>query len=85
MWGAKMATSFLLGERLPPIPAKLVPKIQKGDFVDMAELLWDNMEAERRYYRKEDGTSTSSRQPTRWEVPNILSGYSASWNWMADV
>ena len=40
------ATSFLLGEGLPPIPAKLVAKIQKCDFVDI-ELLRDNMEAER--------------------------------------
>ena len=36
--GAKMATSCLLGEGLPHIPAKLVAKIQKDDFVDMAEL-----------------------------------------------
>ena len=72
--GAKMVTPFLLGEGLPPIPAKLVAKIQKGDFVDMAELLRDNMEAERRR-GKEDGASTSSGQLTqsRREVPDILS------------
>ena len=72
--GAKMVTPFLLGEGLPPIPAKLVAKIQKGDFVDMAELLRDNMEAERRR-SKEDGASTSSGQLTqsRREVPDILS------------
>ena len=45
-------TPFLLGEGLPPIPAKLVAKIQKGYFVDMAELLWDNIEAERRWAKQ---------------------------------
>ncbi len=30
---------FVLSEGLPAIPAKLVRKIQKGGYVDMAELL----------------------------------------------
>ena len=30
------------------VPAKLVAKIQKGDYVDMAELLKDNIEVGRR-------------------------------------
>ena len=38
------ATPFVLSEDLPPVPAKLVAKIQKGDYVDMAELLCDTME-----------------------------------------
>ena len=41
----KSATPFIMGESLPPIPAKLVTKIQKGEFVDMAVLLRDNIEA----------------------------------------
>ena len=52
---AKPVTPFIMGESLPPIPAKLVMKIQKGEFVDMAELLRDNIEAERRR-TKEGGT-----------------------------
>lgn len=52
---AKPVTPFIMGESLPPIPAKLVIKIQKGEFVDMAELLRDNIEAERRR-TKEGGT-----------------------------
>ena len=43
----KKATSgdTLLGEGLPPMPAKLVSKIHRGQYVDMAELLLrDNME-----------------------------------------
>ena len=39
--------AFVLGEGLPPVPAKLVAKILKGEFIDMAELLRDNIEAER--------------------------------------
>ena len=30
---------FVPSEGLPPVPAKLVKKILKGEFVDMAELL----------------------------------------------
>ena len=39
----------MLGEGLPPVPARLVAKILKilkRKYVDMAELLWDNTEAE---------------------------------------
>ena len=39
---------FILGKGLPAVPAKLANKIQKGEFVDMAELLKDNIKAERR-------------------------------------
>ena len=39
---------FMLGESLPVVPAKLVKKIKKGEFLDMSELLKDNVEAERR-------------------------------------
>ena len=71
---AKTVPSFLLGEGLPPIPAKLVSKIQKGDFVDMAELLRDNIEADRRR-SKESGASTSTglQSQSRREVPDIVS------------
>ena len=39
---------FILGEGFPAVPAKLANKIQKGEFVDMDELLKDNIKAERR-------------------------------------
>ena len=69
-----MTTYFLLGEGLPPIPAKLVVKIQKGDFVDIAKLLQDNIETESRRSKKA-GASTSNKQLMQsWlEVPDILS------------
>ena len=70
--GAKSATPFILGESLPPIPAKLVAKIQKGEFVDMAELLRDNIEADRR--RTKDSGAGGSATAQGWqEVLDILS------------
>ncbi len=42
------ALPFVLSEALPVVPGKLVQRIQKGEYVEMAELLKDNMEAERR-------------------------------------
>lgn len=42
------AQPFVLSETLPVVPAKLVKKVVTGDFVDMAELLKDNIEVERR-------------------------------------
>jgi hypothetical protein len=44
----------VLGEVLPVVPEKLVRKILKGDFMDMAELLKDNVEAERRQLARQD-------------------------------
>ena len=35
------------GESLPVVPAKLVKRIIKGDYLDMSEMLSDNMEVER--------------------------------------
>ena len=40
---------FILGKGFPAVPAKLANKIQRGEFVDMAELLKDNIEADRRH------------------------------------
>ncbi len=72
---AEAPHSFWLGDGLPPVPAKLVSKILKGEFVDMADLLRDNIEAERRY--ASSGTAASSAvQPARShrrEVPDLFS------------
>ena len=65
---------FLLSEGLPPVPAKLVGRIIKGDFIDMAELLRDNLEAQQRGGWQEIPSSTASglsRQ--RRKVPDLLS------------
>lgn len=42
------AQPFVFSQGFPPVPAKLVGKILRQVFVDMAELLRDNIEAERR-------------------------------------
>ena len=52
---------FFLSEGLPPVPAKLVAKIQRGDYVDMAELLRDNMEMERRQSSDSQGSGRRNR------------------------
>lgn len=67
---------FILSEGLPPVPAKLVGRILKGEFVDMAELLRDNLEALRRGGLHDSATSgepSSSTSRPRREVPDLLS------------
>ena len=64
---------FFLSEGLPPIPAKLVAKIQRGDFVDMADLLRDNIEAARRQYEEEAPRCSNELRKPRREVPDFLS------------
>ncbi len=59
---------FILSEALPVIPAKLVRRILRPEYIDLAELLKDNIEAERRKLAAEAGTHF-----TRREVLDILS------------
>ena len=64
----------VLGEGLPPIPAQVVAQIRKGEFVDMADLLCDNLEAERRCSSHAGASpQQNSPKPLRQEVPDILS------------
>ena len=39
---------FKLSDALPVVPSKLVKRIVRGEYIDMAEMLSDNMELERR-------------------------------------
>ena len=39
---------LVVSESLPVVPGKLVRKILQGEYVEMAELLKDNMEMDRR-------------------------------------
>ena len=59
---------FILSEALPVVSAKLVRRILRGEYIDMAELLKDNMEAERRRLSAVGGPHFNRR-----EVPDILS------------
>ncbi len=64
----------VLGEALPMVPVRLVKKIIKGEFVDMSELLKDNMEVLRRRKQESDGIPVPYEQrASRREVPDILS------------
>lgn len=62
---------------LPSFPAKILKKIREGDFVDVAELLRDNIEVEHRQGQVEGGCSSlisnSANKARRWEEPDILS------------
>ena len=67
------ATSFILGESLPVVPAKLVKRIIRGDYLDMAEMLSNNMEVERWRALAESEGTPSPRSVGRREVPDMLS------------
>ena len=65
---------FILSEGLAPVPVRLVSKILKGDFVDMAELLRDNLEAQRRGNLQEaSAIDLSQSKRARREIPDLLS------------
>ena len=64
----------MLNSVLPVVPARLVKRIAKGDFVDMAELLQDNLEAERRRAQSELDTGRGvAPAGNRREVPDFTS------------
>ena len=62
--------AFLLGEGLPPVPPKLV---QRLEFVDMAELLGDNLEVQRRSSVNDLQPTSQSSKSRRREVLDVLS------------
>ena len=65
---------FVLNSVLPVVPARLVKRITKGDFVDMAELLRDNLEAERRRAQSQLDTGRGvAPAGNRREVPDFTS------------
>ena len=49
----------------------MVKQILRGEFVDMAELLKDNVEAERR--REAGNESSQGHRPSRREIPDLQS------------
>ena len=65
---------FVLNEALPVVPAKLVKKILKGEFIDMCELLKDNIEVARRRSLNESKLSSDPLlKASMREVPDLLS------------
>ena len=74
---------FTVSKALPPVPARLV---KKGEFMDMAELLHDNAEVERRRGQLEGAMlhGQISGRANRREVPDILSWLQwGTWWWTA--
>jgi len=65
---------FILSEALPVVPLKLVKRIVKSKYVNMVELLNDNMEVEHRQALFESQLSlcSSQQRPGRRENPDIL-------------
>ena len=70
---AGSAAPFMLSDCLPPVLAKLVAKILKGEYVEMAELLRDNIEAVGQCAADHASTSSSPNHPHWQEVPDFLS------------
>ena len=58
---------------LSPILTRLVSRIWREEFVDMADFLQDNLEAERRWGRNDGEPSGWSFRPTQHEVPDMQS------------
>ena len=54
------------------VPAKLAKRILRGEYIDMAELLKDNMEAERRRLASVEESGGPSRG-TRRDIPDLMS------------
>ena len=57
---------FKVGNGLPVIPPKPVAKIQKGEYVDMTELLKDNLEADRRRSAQDGGVAAAVLVCSAW-------------------
>ena len=66
---------FILSEGLPPIPHNLVSRILQGEYVDMEELLRDNLEVQRCSSSQLTGSSSSGSSPSRRrrDFPDLLS------------
>ena len=64
---------FILSEGLAPVPTKLVAMIHRDEFVDMADLLRDNLEVRRQGDLLEATSSTMEPKRNRREVLDLLS------------
>ena len=70
--GEAVAAPFFLSQAFGPVPEKLVKRIQALDFIDMADLLPDNLELKRRGDNSTDkeASNTGKRRPR--EVSQLL-------------
>jgi len=68
-----MPTATTLSKVLPVVPPKLVKRIVRGDYFDMAEILSDNMELEHRQALAKSEGIGNVKQSGRRETPDMLS------------
>ena len=73
---------LILSPALPPIPARLVEKIQKGSFVDMKELLGDNITLFQRMEEVHKPGSSSHQWVTTAPSPKLRE-VSSPLSWMS--
>ena len=59
---ADKSTPISIGAGLPPVPKKLVERIQSGDFIDMAELLPDRLGTQGNTPSKDEKSKRPKRQ-----------------------
>ena len=65
---------FIMSEGLAPVPVKLVANILRGEFIDLAELLRDNVEALRRgTLQNPMAGDAPPAKCLRREIPDLLS------------
>ena len=86
--GAKgeVGKPFVLSKGLPLVPHKLAARIIRGQYIDMAELLRDNLEAQRRAACTPSQTQGPSHlQKHRCEIPDLLSWVQCFGTYMAVV
>ena len=66
------AALTFIGPGLPPVPARLVEKIQSGQFVELAELLPDHIGSLSGNPTLEDESKTSNVKQSKCQVTTIL-------------
>ena len=66
---------FVLSDGFDSVPANLVARISKGEFVDMAELLCDNLEEQRWGVLQESSAAASDNKKGPQEIPDFLSWF----------
>jgi hypothetical protein len=65
---------FSLGHGFPLIPAKVVNRIQKWEFINMSELLPDNLELARCSLESRVATSCATKSPKKRELSEDWKG-----------
>ena len=67
----KETAKFKLGDTLPVVPARLVRRILRGDYVDMSDLMPESMDVEMRRAAGEEEPKASAKA-SRKVVPDIV-------------